>query len=176
MSLQKIVGTRLDDINMHTQGHMHEHIGKRAKMQRNRESQIGWHKASKASISSNEVEKGMPQANLHHGDMFSQMTTSKQAIEGMDATKQASGPKDKQAQTHGGHKAWQEPRSSQTNMDLKYKSKQAYTCIKERIQTLCYRPRYMDLGFDHKIKIYILHKGQSTRKRRNKRQKGKAKH
>ena len=176
MSLHKIVGTRLDDINKHTQGHMYEHIGKCAKMQRNRESQMGWHKTSKASISSHGAEKGMHQANPHHGDKFSQITTSKQATGGMGAPKQASGPEDQQVQTHEGHKAWQEPRSSQTNMDLKDKSKQVYTCIKERIQTLCYRPRYMDLGLDHKINIYILHKGQSRRKRHNKRQKGKAKH
>ena len=34
VNLHEIVGIRLDDINKHTQRHMHEHIGKRAKMQR----------------------------------------------------------------------------------------------------------------------------------------------
>ena len=55
----KIVGPRLDDTNKHTQRHMHEHIGKHARMQRNKESQMGWYKTSKASISSHKAEKGM---------------------------------------------------------------------------------------------------------------------
>jgi len=54
----------------------------------------------------------------------------------MDSTKQVGGPKDQQAQTHEGNKAWKEPRSRQTKMDLEHRSKQAYTCIKEMIQTL----------------------------------------
>ena len=69
VNLHQILGIRLDDTKKHTQGHMYEHIGKCAKMQRNKESQTGWHKASKASISSHEVEKGMHQANQHHGDV-----------------------------------------------------------------------------------------------------------
>ena len=73
---------------------------------------MSWHKTSKASISSHRVEKGMHQANQHHGDVFLEMVTSKQATRGADATTQASGPKDQQAQTHGGSKTWQEPRSS----------------------------------------------------------------
>ena len=93
----------------------------------------------------------MHQGNQNHGDVFSQMVTSKQVTREMDATKQAGGPKDQLTQTHGGNKAWRDPRSSQTNMDLKHKSKQAYTCIKERTQTLCFRPRFMDVGLDHKI-------------------------
>ena len=93
----------------------------------------------------------MHQANPHHGDVFSRMATSKQAVGGTNATKQASGPEDQQAQAHGGYKAYKEPRSSEKNMDLKHKSKKAYTCIKERIQTLCCRPRFMDVGLDHKI-------------------------
>ena len=72
----------------------------------------------------------MHQANQHHRDVFSQMVTPKQATRWMDATTKASGPKDQQAQAHRGHKAWQEPRSSQTNMDVKHRSKQAYTCIR----------------------------------------------
>ena len=35
------------------------------------------------------------------------MVTSKQALEGTNVTTQASGPKDRQAQAYGGHKAWQ---------------------------------------------------------------------
>ena len=93
---------------------MHEHIGKCAKMQRNKESQTRWHRASNASRSSHGVEEGMHRANQHHGDTFSQMVTSKQAIRGADMTKQPSGPKGQQAQTYGVNKAWQEPRSSQT--------------------------------------------------------------
>ena len=90
-------------------------------MQRNKESQTRWHKASKA-MSSPRVEEGMHRANQHHGDVFSQMVTSKQATRGMDATKQVGGPKD-QAQSHKGNKAMEKPRSSQTNMDIKHKSK-----------------------------------------------------
>ena len=78
----------------------------------------------------------MRQANQHHGDVFSQVVTPKQTTRGTNATTQASGPKDQQAQVHGGHKAWQEPKSSQKNMDMKHRSKQANTCIKEMIQTL----------------------------------------
>ena len=95
-------------------------------------------------------KKGMHHANQHHEDVFSQMVTSKQAIRGTVTTKQVGGPKD-QAQTHEGNKAMEKPRSSQTNMDIKHKSKRAYTCMKERIQTLCCRPRFMDVGLEHKI-------------------------
>jgi len=80
--------------------------------------------------------------------VYPQTVASKQTTGGTNATKRASGPKGQQAQTYGGHKAWQEPRSSQTNMDLKNKGKQAYTCIKEMTQTLYYRPRCMDVGLD----------------------------
>ena len=41
----------------------------------------------------------------------SQMVSHKQATSKTDATTQASGPKDQQAQAHGGHQAWQ-------NLDL----------------------------------------------------------
>ena len=77
------------------------------------------HKASKASILSHRAERGMPQANQHHG-----------------CNHKANGPKDQQAQAHEGYKAWQEHKSSQININTKHRSKQAYTCIKEMIQTL----------------------------------------
>ena len=93
----------------------------------------------------------MHRANQHHEDVFPQGVASQQTTGGMGATKKANGPKGQQAQTHRRHKAWQEPRSSQTNMDLKHKSKQEYTCIKEIIQTLYSRPRFRDIGLDHKI-------------------------
>ena len=47
----------------------------------------------------------MHQANPYHGEVFSRMATSKQVVGGTDATKQASGLEDQQAQAHGGHKA-----------------------------------------------------------------------
>ena len=47
----------------------------------------------------------MHQGNQNHGDVLSQMVTSKQVTREMDATKQAGGPKDQQAQTHRGNKA-----------------------------------------------------------------------
>ena len=44
---------------------MHEHIGKRAKMQKNPNK---WHKASKVSITTSyRAEKGVYQAHQHHG-------------------------------------------------------------------------------------------------------------
>ena len=49
----------------------------------------------------------MLQANRHHGDAFSQAVTSKEDTRGMDATTQASSPKDQQAQAYRVHKAWQ---------------------------------------------------------------------
>ena len=70
MNLHEFLGTKIDDTNKHTQRCMHEHIGKHAKIQRNKESQTGWHKESKASISSHGVEKGMRRANQHHGDVY----------------------------------------------------------------------------------------------------------
>ena len=60
------------------------------------------------------------------------MVASKQTIRGMDTTTQASGPKDWQAQAYEGLKAQQKPRSSQTNMDVKHKSKQASIHIHKR--------------------------------------------
>ena len=36
-----------------------------------------------------------------------QVVTSNQALGGTNITTQASGPKDRQAQAHGGHKPWQ---------------------------------------------------------------------
>ena len=83
-----------------------------------------------------EQRKVMRQANQHHGDVFSQVVTPKQTIKGTDATTQTSGLEYQKAQVHGGHKAWQEPKSSQKNMDIKCRSKQANRCIKKMIQTL----------------------------------------
>ena len=50
---------------------MHEHIGKRAKMRRIKESQTGGIKqARQAGITtSHRMEKGVYQAHQHHGDM-----------------------------------------------------------------------------------------------------------
>ena len=40
-------------------------------------------------------------------EVFSQVVKFKQASGGMDVTTQANGLKDRKAQAHGGHKAWQ---------------------------------------------------------------------
>ena len=61
-------------------------------MQRSKESQTGGTKQARQD--STERRKGMHQANQHHGDVFSQVVTPKQAINETDATTQASGPKD----------------------------------------------------------------------------------
>jgi len=56
------------------------------------------------------------------------------------------------------------PRSGHASMDIKHRSKQAYTYIKEINQTLWYRPRCTDVGLDHKIQIYTLPKGPKHKK------------
>ena len=81
----EIVGIRLDVTSK--QGLMHEHVGKHAKMQKKQGKTNGWHKESKASItSSHGAKKGVYQAHQYHGDMFSQVVTSKQATRGTNAT------------------------------------------------------------------------------------------
>jgi len=67
----------------------------------------GWHKASKASITTlHVVEKGYVSSKPTPQRCISQMVASKLSIRGMDATTQASGLKDRQEKTHGRHKAW----------------------------------------------------------------------
>ena len=87
---------------------MHEHIGKRAKMQRSKESQTGGIKqARQASITTHGAEKGYTSNKLISRRCISQAVTSKQATRRTNATTQASGPKDRQVQAHGVHKVWQ---------------------------------------------------------------------
>ena len=74
---------------------MHEHVGKRAKMQRSKEKPNGWHKASKASITtSHEAKKGYAASKPTPRRWISQVVTPKQSIRGANATTQASGLKD----------------------------------------------------------------------------------
>ena len=82
----EIVGIRLNDASK--QGLMYEHVSKRAKMKKKHKKPNWWHKAS---INCSKWRKGMYQENQHHGDVFSQVVTSKQAIGRMDATTQANG-------------------------------------------------------------------------------------
>ena len=117
----------------------------------------GWHKASKASMSTSHVNvawsgERCASRTLTPWRCISQVVTSKQALEGTDVTTQASGPKYQQAQAYRRHKACQSlDLDRQTWIYSIEASKQTYTCIKEMIQTLWYRPRCMDVGLDHKI-------------------------
>jgi len=73
---------------------MHEHVGKRAKMQRNKESQTGAQSTQgKQNIIARNGE-GHALSTPTSQRYVSQMVTSKEAIRGMDANTQASGPKD----------------------------------------------------------------------------------
>ena len=58
-----------------------------------------------ASISASyRVEKGVYQAHPHHGGVSHKWYLS---TTGTNATTRVSGLKDRQTQSHGGHKAWQ---------------------------------------------------------------------
>ena len=85
---------------------MHEHVGKRAKMQRRKESQMGGQSKQGKHIHTWSGER----VCIKQTDTMEVYLTSgriQQATKGTNATTQASGPKDQQTQTHGGHKAWQ---------------------------------------------------------------------
>ena len=96
----------------------------------------GWHKVSKASKTSlHGAEKGVYQACLHHKDVSHRKSHPNKPQEGwMQPHKQVALKADKHKPTEG--KSMAKPRSRQANMDIKHRSKQAHTCIKEMIQTL----------------------------------------
>ena len=114
-----------------------------------RKTNGGTKQAKQAYYRTEQREVCLKQTNIMEIYLTSNFITISHKREGCNH--KANGPKDQQAQAHEGSKAWQEPKSSQINIDTKHRSKQAYTCIKEMIQTLWYRPRCMDLGLDHKI-------------------------
>ena len=106
VNLHEIVGIRLDDTSK--QGLMHEHVGKRAKMQRCKEAKktkwVAQSEQGKYNIIVRDVKKYVSSTPTSQR-CVSQAIISKQATRGTDATTQASGPKDQQAQAHGGQKA-----------------------------------------------------------------------
>ena len=86
---------------------MHGHVGKHAKKQKNKESQTGGTKQARQAWH-HHVE--WRKLCIKHTNITEMCLTSgqiQQAIGGTDATTQASGLKDQQAQAHRGHKAWQ---------------------------------------------------------------------
>ena len=130
---------------------MHEHVGKHAKMQRVKESQTsGTNQArqayhhmewKKVSIKQTDITRMCSHKWLHPnkpqvGQM--QPNTSKWPQRPIS-------PNPRRAPN------MEKTRSRLTNVDIKHKSKQAYTCIKEIIQTLYYRHRCKDVGLNHKI-------------------------
>ena len=82
---------------------MHEHVGKHAKMQSSNESQTAGTKQARQAWSEEKCVSSTPTSQR----CISRVVTSKQTTRGTDATTQVSGLKDRQAQTHGAHKAWQ---------------------------------------------------------------------
>ena len=83
----------------------------------------------------------------HHGNVFSQMVASKQTIRGTNATKHK-WPQRLTSTSPRKAPSMAKPRSRQANMDIKYRSKQAYTYIKKMTQTFDIG---LGLGLDHKI-------------------------
>ena len=73
---------------------MHEHVDKCAKMQRNKESQTGAQSTQGKQNIITQNGEGYALSTPTSQRCVSQMVTSKEAIRGMDATTQASGPKD----------------------------------------------------------------------------------
>ena len=83
---------------------MHKHVGKRAKMQR----KAKWVAQSKQGKHIHTWSR--ERICIKQTDTTEVYLTSgriQQATRGTDATTQANGLKDQQAQTHEGHKAWQ---------------------------------------------------------------------
>ena len=81
-----------------THRHMHEHVGKRAKMRRGKKSQKGGTKQArkKYQLCIKWRERCVSSTPTLQR-CISQVATSKQALRGTDATIHASGPKDQQA-------------------------------------------------------------------------------
>ena len=87
----KIIEIRLD--NTSKQGLMHEHVGKRAKMQRSKESQTG---GTKQERKAQRHQTKWRKVCFKHTNIREMCLTSghiQQATKGVDATMQASGPK-----------------------------------------------------------------------------------
>ena len=73
---------------------MHEHVGKRAKMQRSKESQMGGAKQARQAYQHRTKQRKVCIELINTPEVFSQVVKFKQASGGMDVTTQASGPKD----------------------------------------------------------------------------------
>ena len=115
---------------------MHELVGKHAKNAKKQKRPNGWHKASKATITSHGVEKGYASSKpTSQGCVLtsSHIQTSHKRDRCNHTSKCPQKPTSTSLQRA---KSVAKPRSRQANRDTKHRSKQAYTCIKEIIQTL----------------------------------------
>ena len=127
---------------------MHKHVGKRAKMQRKakwvaqskqgKHNNVAWSKervcikqtdTMKMHLTSGNTQTIHKRGECNYTSKWPQRLTSTSPRRAQSMAK----PKSRHA------------------IDIKYRSKKAYTCIKEMIQTLWYRPRCMDVDLDHKI-------------------------
>jgi len=88
----EIVGIRFDDTSK--QGLMHEHVGKRVKCKEAKKAQqVAQNNQGKHNIIAQSRERCVSSTPISWR-CVSQAVTSKQTTRGMDATTQASGPKD----------------------------------------------------------------------------------
>ena len=120
---------------------MHEHVGKRAKMYRREESQMGGIK--QAWQATRGGEKVCIEQTGITGMHFTSGYTSL-GHEGDECNHTRTSPR--------GAQSMAKPRSRQANMDIKHRSMQANIGMhKGNDPTLLYRPMYMDVGLDHRI-------------------------
>ena len=90
------------------------------------------------------MEKGMYQANQHHGDISHKRLYLNKPQEGwMQPHKQVALKVDKHKPTEG-IKQGKNLDLAKQNMDVKHRGKQAYTCIRKRSKPF-------DIGLDRKI-------------------------
>ena len=76
-------------------------------MQRSKESQTCGTKQARQAYQHRTEQRNVCIKNTNTTKVYLTSGCIQQATRGMDETTQATGPKDRQAQTHGGHKACQ---------------------------------------------------------------------
>ena len=134
VNLYEIVGIRLDDTSK--QGLMHEYVGKHAKMQRSKKSQTSGTKQERQAL---HHRMEWRKVCIKHTNIMEICLTSShiQISHKSDKCNHTSKWPQRPISTIPQRaKSMAKPRSRQVNMDIKYIRKQAYTCIKELIQTL----------------------------------------
>ena len=109
---------------------MHEHVGKCAKMQGSKESQICGIKQARQAYQHRTEWRKVCIKHTNTTEMYFTSGYIQTSPRGIDVTTQASAPKGRQAQ------GMAKPRSRESSIDIKHRSKQTYICIKEIIHTL----------------------------------------